>query len=257
MERRGETTRPPGGPRLVRAAGGRRLRGKVTGTCFAMLMILGSPHSMATNPVGAVAISVGLGTLVGLGATFRWRSWTWRSARRGPYAADADRVRALAERYRWMLHAPVPADRASAEAAIAWLTREAGLEPLPCVWVRSPREAALATMALRMYAADFDPVHGRSWLRVAGARPSGVEPAGWIRLVGMLETTLGSVPAGDPSDDERRSTALIDPPDPTDGGRRLAQRACNGTDRTLLVPGPCIRPASCLDRLRPRGWRPR
>lgn len=201
---------------------GRRLRGQVTAMCVTVVMVAGSPYSMATNPVGAIAISLGMGALLGLAVAVRWRSWSPPRGR--PHPADLGSVRAfadvsaLADRYRRMLHSTIPADRASAEAAAASLTRDIGFEPLPCVWVRSPREAALASMALGMYAAAYvDRSDGQPspWPRVRAACPSGIEADGWRRLVGMLEAGLGAPRPADRSEAEPRWTALLDPPNPT------------------------------------------
>lgn len=198
----------------------RRLRGQVAGICFTVLMIVGSPYSMATNPVGAVAVSLGMGSLIGLAVVVRWRAWPWTPSTR-PRSRPPDltaNVSAVSDRYRSLLPSTTPADRPSAEAAIESLTRDAGFAPMPCVWVRSPREAALATLALWMYAAAFDPSGdgGHStWRRVRAACPAGIEVEGWRGLVGMLEATLGAARPADRAEAEPRRSALLDPFDPS------------------------------------------
>ena len=219
----------------------RARRGLVTGMAITILMIVGSPYSMATNPARAIAVSLGVGSVLGLSVTLRWRAWSWTpSPRPRPHPSDhIANVSAVSDRYRSLLVSTTPADRASAEAAIWSLTRDAGFEPVPCVWVRSPREAALATMALGMYAAAFgDPGDGghSTWRRVRAACPAGIEADGWRQFVGMLETALGAARPADRAEADPRRAALLDPPDPsTVVAEPLRERATVLTGRFMFL----------------------
>ena len=213
-------------PRTDLAA--RKRRGYVGYQVFAAFTVVSSPHSMATDPIGTLAFAIVGGIVVG----FLVALWPTslveviQAARRRP-AAIWD-LSPMGERYKARLRSTRPADRAGAEKAVAALCRDAGIEPLPCVWVRSPREAALARMALRAYAtAATDPNHrpGHAWQAAGEACPPGIDPREWRAVVEPLEARLGSVRPVEGSWGVSLTSVLSDPPDPSiEGGDLFRQR---------------------------------
>ena len=221
------------------------------------VMIAGSPSSMATKPIFAIVVAVVVGACFAtVAAAFQillsapitapppgiWPhsapvgplpgSWprpgagTPAAAQRGravwsaaPSQAAPDNSLALVvERYTSLLYSTERANRPIAEAAIGSLYRDAGLDPPPCVWVRSPREAMLAQGVLRALAGFLGgPAknQARAWQAVRRARPHDVGSEDWEGLIDTLQPSLVDVAqparifAGD------YTTLAWDPPDYT------------------------------------------
>ena len=148
------------------APGSRRFSRKpvVTGLIAAAILVAGSPSSRVTEPVLVAVMAVAVGIMFAVlaatvqvlahptsspGAAPLPGQWPIRGASNALVSSAS--TQSVIARYASLIRSTDPADRKAAEEAITLIYRDAGLDPPPCVWVRSPAEAVRVREVVHVY----------------------------------------------------------------------------------------------------------